>query len=139
MAEVSPLFRRGVFEEDSVPSGGVAVRDCVAVPVSPLVSSVKLTEAQVFSTAQVSVEADDLSHWFGGASVPFRGVLSYTMGVPGVARLKVQGGSVREERLIYAVHWVMVRVLLFLRSGLEDYKEGITRGVCCCGERRVGY
>ncbi|CAM9717376.1 unnamed protein product, partial [Sphacelaria rigidula] len=26
MAEVSPLFRRGVFEEDSVPSGGVAVR-----------------------------------------------------------------------------------------------------------------
>lgn len=39
---------------------------------------------------------------------------------------------IERERYIYDVHYVVVRVLPFLRSGLEDYKEGIAY---CCGQR----
>ena len=56
-----------VLEEDGVmPLGGVAMRDGVAVPVPPLVSPEETTETGAFVDAQASVEADCLSHRFGG-------------------------------------------------------------------------
>lgn len=50
------LYRQVVHEDGVTPSVGVAVRDCMAVPALPLVSSIKPTEEQVLSNAQVLVE-----------------------------------------------------------------------------------
>ena len=58
--------------------------------------------------------------------MPFDGVLSCTMGVPGEAGLKEQGATVREEMLLDGVRKVGVLGLVCLRSGLDSYRAGIT-------------
>lgn len=62
MTKVSLPLHCEVYEEDGVAlSRGAAVQDyCVAVSVSTLVSSVKVTQEQMHCTAQVRVEADEL-------------------------------------------------------------------------------
>lgn len=53
---LSPPLYDQMLEEDGVkPSGGVTVRYCVAVPVSPLVFSEKSPQEGAFVTAQASV------------------------------------------------------------------------------------
>lgn len=66
-------------------------------------------------------------HWYGDADVPLGSVLGGIMGVPDVAVLVMQKGSVCEELLPYCVHKVVIRALLFLRSGLEEYEERVIR------------
>ena len=71
------------------------------------------------------MEAADLQQWFGGGA-PMDGVLSGTMEVPGGAGLEEQGATVREERPLDGWRKVRVRGMMYLRSGLESYKTGIT-------------
>ena len=59
-----------VLDKDGVESsGGIAVRDRMGIPVS-LPIFVKPTHEQLFINPRVSVAAQDLSHWSGGADVP---------------------------------------------------------------------
>ena len=95
------------------------------VPVPPLVSPAKTTEAGTLVDAQTSVEAAYLPQWFG-CGVPLDGVLSCTMGVPGEAGLKEQRATVREEMLLDGVRKVGVLGLLCLRNGGDSYRAGIT-------------
>ena len=95
------------------------------VPVPPLVSPARTTEAGTLVNAHTSVEAAYLSQWFGG-EVPLDGVLSCTMGLPGEAGLKEQGAALREEMLLDGVRKVGVLGLLCLRNGLDSYRAGIT-------------
>lgn len=69
--------------------------------------------------------------------IPRGGELSGTMEVRTVAVLLMRGTSARMETLLYGVHEVVVRVMLFLRRELEECKEGITRGARYCGGRRL--
>ena len=49
-----------------VPSGGVALGDCMDVPVPPHFSPEQMTEAGTLVNAQKSVEAEYLPQQFGG-------------------------------------------------------------------------
>ena len=116
-----------MLEEDGVvQSRSVAVQGCMVVPVPPLVSPEESSETGALVKSQPSVETDHLSQRFSGRDMPFGGVLSCTMRVPGVAEMMVQGATVREELLLYGVHKAMVPVLLFRRSGLDAYVAGVT-------------
>lgn len=64
--------------------------------------------------------------WFDGVNITCGGALSGTMGVPGVAGPMGQDASVSGKMPLHSVHKVGIRALLFLRSGLEGYKEGVT-------------
>lgn len=77
-------------------------------------------------TAQVCVGTPDFSHWFGGAGILLGDELRGTVGVRAIAVPMMQGARVRVEALFNGVHEVMVRTLLFPRSGSKNYKEGDT-------------
>ena len=85
----------GKMPEDGVvmPSEGVALGDCMDVPVPPLVPPEQMTEAGTLVNAQTSLEAGYLPQWFGGG-VPLDSVLRCALGVPGEAGLQVQGATV---------------------------------------------
>lgn len=126
-AGFSLLMRNGLFEEDGVtPSAGVAMWDCVVVPVClsfPLENRLK---NQCSVMHQASMGAGDSSLWLGGAGMAFGGALSGIIGVRTVATRMVRRASTRVETLLCGVHEVGIRVLSFLRSGSEDYKEDLT-------------
>ncbi|CAM9841943.1 unnamed protein product [Sphacelaria rigidula] len=72
-------------EDGVVSSRAVAMRDCMVVPVPPLVSPKKASETGEIVDAQASAEAEYLWYWLGGKDMLFGGMLRFTMGVLEVA------------------------------------------------------
>ncbi|CAM9506009.1 unnamed protein product [Sphacelaria rigidula] len=86
MRDIAHMMSGQVLNEDGVvPSRAVAMRDCMIVPVPPLVSPKKASETGEIVDAQASAEAEYLLYWFGGKDMLFGGMLRFTMGVLEVA------------------------------------------------------
>ena len=109
---------RAVLTEIAVkPSRGVAVQECIVVPVPPLNSSEEKRTGEVVD-AQASVTAKYLSHLFHSA-IWWHAEIQH-----GGAVDKTPGATVREEQELYGVDEVVAGELLFRCAGIP--KKGLT-------------
>ena len=97
-----------VLKKNAVlPSRGVAVKECIVVPVPPLSSSEEKRTGEKVVDAQASVMAKYLSHLFDSAIWWHAGMQH------GSAVDKTLGATVREEQELYGVDEVVAGKLLF--------------------------
>ena len=101
-----------------MPSGGVAVRDCVVVPAPPLVSPEEKAETGEIVDAQAFVTATIFRIC---STVRFVSMLKCNMGGLG----ETLGATVREEHLLalWCADGRISSAVTSRRSGLEAYKK----------------